>query len=204
MKSNDFYNFGEEIQKIVQSAIDSNDFRQLNETVRQTVGEAVEAVRSGVSQASEGMAKARKAGNTKKSEGPQVHHSAPKTQASYKAREKTQNQYLAVHPSGEIVGTLLTVLGFLIGTFVGIALAVLLIVQFVLDGLPALMIPVGILLLFFILLMFAGFKGHSITSRIKRFRNYCRILNDREFCDIEELWKGQESQRIMSLKMCRK
>ena len=61
MKSNDFYNFGEEIQKIVQSAIDSNDFRQLNETVRQTVGEAVEAVRSGVSQASEGMAKARKA-----------------------------------------------------------------------------------------------------------------------------------------------
>ena len=54
MKSNDFYNFGEEIQKIVQSAIDSNDFRQLNETVRQTVGEAVEAVRSGVSQASEG------------------------------------------------------------------------------------------------------------------------------------------------------
>jgi len=27
MKSNDFYNFGEEIQKIVQSAIDSNDFR---------------------------------------------------------------------------------------------------------------------------------------------------------------------------------
>ena len=94
----------------------------------------------------------------------QVHHSAPKTQASYKAREKTQNQYLAVHPSGEIVGTLLTVLGFLIGTFVGIALAVLLIVQFVLDGLPALMIPVGILLLFFILLMFAGFKGHSITS----------------------------------------
>lgn len=190
MKSNDFYNFGEEIQKIVQSAIDSNDFRQLNETVRQTVGEAVEAVRSGVSQASEGMAKARKAGNTKKSEGPQVHHSAPKTQASYKAREKTQNQYLAVHPSGEIVGTLLTVLGFLIGTFVGIALAVLLIVQFVLDGLPALMIPVGILLLFFILLMFAGFKGHSITSRIKRFRNYCRILNDREFCDIEELVEG--------------
>lgn len=91
---------------------------------------------------------------------------------------------------GEIVGTLLTVLGFLIGTFVGIALAVLLIVQFVLDGLPALMIPVGILLLFFILLMFAGFKGHSITSRIKRFRNYCRILNDREFCDIEELVEG--------------
>ena len=52
------------------------------------------------------------------------------------------------------------------------------------------MIPVGILLLFFILLMFAGFKGHSITSRIKRFRNYCRILNDREFCDIEELVEG--------------
>ena len=81
----------------------------------------------------------------------------------------------------------MTVFGFLIGTFVGIGLGVLLIIQFVLDGLTALMIPTGILLLLFILLMFAGFKGHSITSRIKRFRSYCRILNDREFCDIGEL-----------------
>ena len=187
MKNKDFYDFGEQIQKIVQSAIDSNDFRELNETVRQTVGEAVEAVRSGVSQASDSMAKARQAGSGKKNRGPQVHQSAPKTQASYKAREKAQNQYFVAHPAGEIGGTLLTVFGFLIGTFVGIGLGVLLIIQFVLDGLTALMIPTGILLLLFILLMFAGFKGHSITSRIKRFRSYCRILNDREFCDIGEL-----------------
>ena len=51
MKNSDFYDFGEQIQKIVQSAIDSNDFRELNATVRQTVNDAVGAVRSGVSQA---------------------------------------------------------------------------------------------------------------------------------------------------------
>ena len=70
MKNKDFYDFGEQIQKIVQSAIDSNDFRELNETVRQTVGEAVEAVRSGVSQASDSMAKARQAGSGKRTEDP--------------------------------------------------------------------------------------------------------------------------------------
>ena len=58
MKNSDFYDFGEQIQKIVQSAIDSNDFRELNATVRQTVNDAVGAVRSGVSQASERMSKA--------------------------------------------------------------------------------------------------------------------------------------------------
>lgn len=187
MKNNDFYDLGEEIQKIVQSAIDSNDFRQLNETVRQTVGEAVDAVRSGVSQASDSMTKARKAAAAKKKSEPQVHHSAPKPQASYKVREKQQKQYFAAHPAGEIGGTLLTVFGFLIGTFVGIGLVILVIIQFVLEGMAVLMIPIGILLLLFVLLMFAGVKGRSITSRIKRFREYCRILNDREFCGIDEL-----------------
>ena len=30
MKSKDFYEIGEELQKIVQTAIDSNDFKELN------------------------------------------------------------------------------------------------------------------------------------------------------------------------------
>lgn len=57
MKNSDFYDFGEQIQKVVQSAIDSNDFRELNKTVRETVNDAVGAVRSSVSQASENIAK---------------------------------------------------------------------------------------------------------------------------------------------------
>lgn len=187
MKNSDFYDFGEQIQKIVQSAIDSNDFRELNETVRQTVNDAVGAVRSGMSQASESMAKRQKSPASREKQGPQVHRSEPKTQASYQKRERQINEYFSAHPAGEIGGTLMVVLGFIMSTLVGIALAILLIVQIVLDGLTALMIPVLILLVLFVCFLIIGIKGHGITSRIKRFRSYTKLIDDREFCEIEEL-----------------
>lgn len=187
MKNSDFYDFGEQIQKIVQSAIDSNDFSELNKTVRATVNDAVDVVRSGVSQASESVAKAQNPNTRRASSAPQVHRTQARSQASYKAREKEQSQYFVDHPKGEITGTLMVVIGFILSTMVGIGLAVLVIIRFVLDGLTALLIPILILLLLFILFMLIGMRGHRMTSRIKRFREYRRILDDREFCDVEEL-----------------
>lgn len=93
MKNSDFYDFGEQIQQIVQSAIDSNDFRELNETVRQTVNDAVSVVRSGVSQASETVSRAQSEYEKKSrngAAGPQVHRGTVKNQSSYKQREMEQ------------------------------------------------------------------------------------------------------------------
>ena len=191
MKNSDFYDFGEQIQKIVQSAIDSNDFKELNATVRQTVNDAVSAVRSGVSQASENMSKAQNKGETA---GPQVHRGEVKRQSSYKQRDKEQAKYFASHPKGEIGGTLMVVIGFILSTMFGIGLAVLLIVQFVLDGLTALFIPIFILLLFFIIFMILGMRGYRITSRIKRFREYRKILMTRNFVTWKS-WPGSLEKR---------
>lgn len=190
MKNSDFYDFGEQIQKVVQSAIDSNDFRELNKTVRETVNDAVGAVRSSVSQASENIAKTQNGNINRRREktaGPQIHRSAVKSQVSYKAREKEEAKYYAAHPKGEITGTLMVIVGFILSTMVDIGLAVLLIIQFVLDGLTVLFIPIFILLLLFVLFMILGMRGRHVTSRIKRFKEYRRILDDREFCDVEEL-----------------
>jgi len=190
MKNSDFYDFGEQIQKIVQSAIDSNDFRELNETVRQTVNDAVGVVRSGVSQASETVSKAQSEYEKKSrsgAAGPQVHRGTARNQSSYKQRETEQAQYYVSHPKGEIGGTLMVVIGFILSTMFGIGLAVLVIIQFALGGLSALFIPILILLVLFIICMIIGMQGRRITSRIKRFREYRRILDDREFCDVEEL-----------------
>lgn len=190
MKNSDFYDFGEQIQKIVQSAIDSNDFRELNATVRQTVNDAVGAVRS-VFLRHRRACQRRRVNMERKIKarlpGPQVHRGEVRSQSSYKQRDKEQAKYFASHPKGEIGGTLMVVIGFILSTMFGIGLAVLLIVQFVLDGLTALFIPIFILLLLFIIFMILGMRGHRITSRIKRFREYRKILDDREFCDVEEL-----------------
>lgn len=203
MKNSDFYDFGEQIQKVVQSAIDSNDFRQLNETVRQTVNDAVGAVRSGVSQASENMAKSRSTANAravKSQPKPQVHRSEPKSQEVYRQKDNQQAQYFSAHPAGEVGGTLMVVFGFLMSTMLGIALAVLFIIQFVLDGLSVLIVPILILLVLLAGFLTMGMKGRKITSRIKRFRTYRNLLNDREFCEIEELASATGRQKSYVIK----
>lgn len=81
----------------------------------------------------------------------------------------------------------MVVIGFILSTLFGIGLAVLVIIQFALDGLSALFVPILILLVLFIICMIIGMRGQRVTSQIKRFREYRKILDDREFCDVEEL-----------------
>lgn len=49
MSSKDFFEIGEELQKLVQTAIDSNNFKELNQSVKNTVNDAAQAVRQSVS-----------------------------------------------------------------------------------------------------------------------------------------------------------
>ena len=195
MKNSDFYDFGAELQKIVQTAIDSNDFNELNKAVRDTVNDAVEAVRSGVSGMSENKTRqrvyhTREQMHTVEAEYREVKSEAAKPQSSYRKNEMEQARYFIARPKGEILGTTMVVVGLTLGTMIGIGLAVLIILQIVLKGLSLLMVPVVILAVLFVLFMWMGVKGHGLTSRVKRFKEYRKILNGREFCDIEELAKG--------------
>ena len=195
MKSKDFYDFGEELQKIVQTAIDSNDFKELNKVVKATVNDAVEAVRSGVAEVSENMAKAKEnraqaQTGTVQAEYTEIKNEEVKPQTSYKQREKEQARYFVAHPKGEILGTAMIIVGFTISTFLGIALIGVIALRVVFDGMSVLMVPIVIMAVILALLLFMGIKGRMMTSRAKRFRNYRKILDDREFCDIDELADG--------------
>lgn len=53
----------------------------------------------------------------------------------------------------------MVVIGFILSTLFGIGLAVLVIIQFALDGLSALFIPILILLVLFIICMIIGMQG---------------------------------------------
>lgn len=192
MKSKDFYDFGEELQKIVQTAIDSNDFTELNKAVRETVNDAVDAVRSGVAEMSENMAKAKDSRTGKQAVKVQNGYTEAAEKradahASYKQREIEQAKYFILHPRGEILGTALVIVGFILCTILGIGLVGVIALQIVLDGLAVLTVPIVILAVIIVLLVCMGLKGRSMTSRVKRFREYRKVLDDREFCNISEL-----------------
>ena len=48
MINNDWERFGDEIRRTIQDAVDSGDFRRLNQTVSDTVGRAVDNVSRGL------------------------------------------------------------------------------------------------------------------------------------------------------------
>ena len=48
MINNDWERFGDEIRRTIQEAVDSRDFRRLNQTVSDTVGRAVDSVSRGL------------------------------------------------------------------------------------------------------------------------------------------------------------
>ena len=53
MDSKDWYNCGAKIGELVQSAIDSNNFKQLNEAITETINETMESVQGSISKSME-------------------------------------------------------------------------------------------------------------------------------------------------------
>ena len=53
MDSKDWYNCGAKIGELVQSAIDSNNFKQLNDAITETINETMESVQGSISKSME-------------------------------------------------------------------------------------------------------------------------------------------------------
>lgn len=194
MSSKDFYEFGEELQKIVQTAIDSNDFKELNQAVKNTVNDAVEAVRSGVSEMSDTMSKAKasyektweeKAAEKKSTIS--IKYKEVNSENSNKPSTIQNELYYIKRPSGEVLGGVMVFFGFSTAMVLTMVFVGVFVLNIVLDGISLLIVPMVAIAVIIGLFLFMGFKGHSMRRRAKRFKLYQKILNGREFCDIEEL-----------------
>lgn len=200
MRSNDFYDFGEQIQKIVQSAIDSNDFQELNKAVRETVNDAAEVFRSGVSEVSGEVNRAKRQYSQKVTREEDTVQRNVKNEVSYKKREVMEKKLFVAHPRGEFSGVFMEIVGFLFATITGIAAVILGIMLVLLDGLVDILVLEIIFILLFALLLFVGIRGRIMSNRAKRFRKYQEVLDDREYCDIAELASKTDKSPAFILK----
>ncbi|MDK2904185.1 MAG: hypothetical protein PWP16_1403 [Eubacteriaceae bacterium] len=196
-------NVGEDIKNIVQDALDSTDFKQLNKNITETVNRALEEARKSTDQWQK-QGKTR-VSRKKKADLDQMAYTDYETveideaaKSSYYdrqqrelARSKNKKQNLiARSPAGRVSGMLMLVFGNIgLGITAILFLGAFIFAEFT-NSFAGIMGSSAIVLLP-LAAAFTGLliKGSSLRNRFKRFRQYVERLNGRKFCQISELAK---------------
>ncbi len=191
MKSNEWYELGEQIRDMVQSAVDSKNFSQLNKTVSSTINKAVDSAVDGVKQ---GMKKATDAYETQNS---RTYERYPNKEVKGNFRNANYSTQLvrgvpyntaifARSPQGRIAGPVMAATGFSFGgIFIVMALAFL--AMGLVAGAFGITLTGGIFTLLGIAGMIVGSVGASAYGRVRRFKKYIRQIGDRGYCSFQEL-----------------
>ena len=189
MINNDWERFGDEIRRTIQNAVDSRDFSRLNQTISDTVNQAVDNVSRGIRNGGwyrdnpmDGRWDAGMPGG----------QAAPGQDAyQYGRTEAGLNpgrRGLFLNGSAtKIGGAFLAATGYIFGTSTVIMLLIAVAAGAAGgwgSGLAAGAAGLGIFALIFGWM--AG-KGTGMVCSVGRFRKYVSVLRDREYCDVKEL-----------------
>lgn len=211
MGNNDFSNIGDQIRDAVEDAIDSMDFRQLNQTISNTVSDAVDEVRRQFTgggathyrrryeeqDRTENRQERRQEREIYRSsrtvrppreESVPYQEAAPKQRRSQSQELKKITNKLRIHPPSRTKGILLTVFG---GIGLGFSLAGLLALLIIaLFSNTLLQTAWGLAVFLLALTGVFGFmigRGNSIRGRVARLKLYLKEADNKTYCSIREL-----------------
>lgn len=188
MANQDWSNLGDEIKNLVQSAVESQNFKQLNETLGKTINEAMENVNVGLNKAGDKLNQATKDYEHK--------YKKTKTQNPWRVRsfadkpEVSQPHQIRLYRSTTGMtglGSALAVTGYLLAGGMGIATLIIFLVGIVGGFVFGQAVAVGVLAPLILGSGIMAAAGSRILKRVKRFKSYVRELGSREYCSIKEL-----------------
>lgn len=195
----DFSQLGDRISTLVDDAIHSQNFEKLNENISHTLNQAAEGISRTVSALNRNYGGKvyhsahpyERPGEGQTQAGPQrtAGPRTPRAGASPAGSVKAAPEIYAARPGGQIAATLKALFGYSLAA-IG---AILLIVLFILFAFGLLNAVTGVLLGVVVMLLLGGallgYSGTRVLSRLKRFREYRRIIGDRSFIDLDTLAK---------------
>lgn len=175
MTNREWEQFGEEIRRTVQDAVDSRDYEKLNQTITNTINQTVNTVAWNVKNFNEAM-------NQKRAN-------------AYQYQQPNSQQYQPIpkdmlyDPKGSSSAgsVLLMVFGYVFGGMGFILMLIFGIFGAMFAGYRTALVGTmlgGIFTLFFGTMAFAGTKK---LMQNNRFKKYLRALNGREFCNLTEI-----------------
>ena len=172
MDKQDWYDAGARIGELVQSAIDSKNFRQLNQSIADTINTTIEMVQKNKAMGKTAYQQAMETNGRQKTTGEDVF---------------PEKKHTGVRIAGGYKGIAFMAVGYSFFGIFGLMAAVSLSLSGVWGafGVPAVIFVV-------IAAGFAGMglRGSKINARVKRQKRYLQILGERDVCSLEELAAG--------------
>ncbi len=198
MINNDWERFGDEIRRTIQDAVDSGDFRRLNQTVSDTVGRAVDNVSRGLKNGGWYREVPSGMGNQKNQPGNgqfqgrrgQMGQSGPMGEKgpAYGSPAQTRQRPLFLKgTSVKIGGIFLAVTGYVFGAASLVFLLLLAIGALAAGWDLVLQIGAGAFAVFTAIFLVMAVTGTRMAGSVSRFRKYVGLIGNREYCDIKEL-----------------
>lgn len=197
MDMRDFNELGGQIKSVVQDAIDSMNFEQLNKNINRTINDTMDSIRSGMPGGNKSAYNGRQDGQKSSGAQGRPFYYRPKdmyNRSSFSGPNagcKTDTEVgfpVLKNPPGRVSSVLMIVFGYLGLSLTGITMLVMIILTAALKGFVTVgtAITSGLAPLFILSLVFAviGTKKHG---RLKRFRTYVQTLGRRTFCTLKEL-----------------
>lgn len=175
MTSNDFKNIGEEIKDAIQTAIDSEDFSHLNQTICEGVEKATTIVEDGI----------KVAGKTAEQK---IKKTAAHQSSMTQERKKKQEVSLYHRTSGIKAGAIACmVMGYFSGTGLFLALAILFAVAVATGSfLLGFRIAIAIMIPLCFICTGIGIFGQLRLAMIRRFEKYKKCLNGKTYGNLSD------------------
>ena len=184
MDKQDWYDMGAQIGDLVQSAIDSNDFKQLNQSITNTINDTVNLVQRNIQD------EKRRAGNyqngRRKTAYEQARERAYGTRESSRAKAE-EGKMLPAKASKSYKGITYMAVGYSFMGIFGVMSAVFMSLSGVWGGFG---IPAVVMLGLTGGFLGMGVHGSRLNARVKRQKQYLQIMGERDTCQLEELAAG--------------
>ncbi len=184
MDKQDWYDMGAQIGDLVQSAIDSNDFKQLNQSITNTINDTVNLVQRNIQD------EKRRAVNyqngRRKTAYEQARERAYGTRESSRAKAE-EGKMLPAKASKSYKGITYMAVGYSFMGIFGVMSAVFMSLSGVWGGFG---IPAVVMLGLTGGFLGMGVHGSRLNARVKRQKQYLQIMGERDTCQLEELAAG--------------
>lgn len=191
----DWEKLGKDVQHIVEDAVNSQNFSQLNKAISKTVNETVGSIRQGLRTAEE---KVNKEWNKKgyrwygtddnKQEKRRQSKTSETSVAQVQKAKVTTSNFFRKNTGVKAGGLALTICGCILNAGLGMAVLILCLVSLFLGS-----FPVGIRIALSIILpllagsaIMTGIGSHMLSS-LKRYSAYIEALGGKTYCNIKEL-----------------
>ncbi|MBN7575569.1 5-bromo-4-chloroindolyl phosphate hydrolysis protein [Clostridium sp. 2-1] len=196
MDKKDFSNLENQIRDTIKNAFDVIDFAKIKKDIDDKAQETVRETRNKFVNKSQYFDK--KIKDELKNRYKNIANVVPKS-------ENKIQRYIAKRPVGSISGILYTIFGSILSGILGILIiSYSILISFKNEFLMSNLISLGILFSFLAASLAFTLRGINLRKRVKRFKEYVKLLRGNSYCSISELAEAVRKKNKFVVKDLRK